>query len=49
LLLVRPDGYLAIRGPLNSPDVPERYLRRLDAGVSSRSDTVKPAIQRGLR
>jgi 2-polyprenyl-6-methoxyphenol hydroxylase-like FAD-dependent oxidoreductase len=30
-LLVRPDGYLATRGPLNSPDIPERYLRRLTA------------------
>ena len=29
LLLVRPDGYLATRGPLNRPDIPERYLRRL--------------------
>jgi 2-polyprenyl-6-methoxyphenol hydroxylase-like FAD-dependent oxidoreductase len=29
LLLVRPDGYLACRSPLNRPEVPERYLRRL--------------------
>lgn len=29
LLLARPDGYLATRGPLNRPDIPERYLRRL--------------------
>jgi len=26
LLLVRPDGYLARRAPLNRPDIPERYL-----------------------
>jgi hypothetical protein len=29
LLLVRPDGYLASRAPLNRPDIPERYLQRL--------------------
>jgi 2-polyprenyl-6-methoxyphenol hydroxylase-like FAD-dependent oxidoreductase len=29
LLLVRPDGYLACRAPLDRPDIPERYLRRL--------------------
>jgi 2-polyprenyl-6-methoxyphenol hydroxylase-like FAD-dependent oxidoreductase len=29
LLLVRPDGYLACRAPLNRPDIPERYLERL--------------------
>ena len=32
LLLARPDGYLATRGPLNRPDIPEQYLRRLTAG-----------------
>ncbi len=31
LLLVRPDGYLASRAPLNRPDLPERHLRRLTA------------------
>ena len=29
LLLVRPDGYLACRAPLNRPDIPEQYLKRL--------------------
>jgi 2-polyprenyl-6-methoxyphenol hydroxylase-like FAD-dependent oxidoreductase len=29
LLLVRPDGYLACRAPLNRPDIPERYLHQL--------------------
>ncbi len=29
LLLVRPDGHLACRAPLNRPDIPERYLDEL--------------------
>jgi 2-polyprenyl-6-methoxyphenol hydroxylase-like FAD-dependent oxidoreductase len=29
LLLVRPDGYLACRAPLNRPDIPQRYLQQL--------------------
>jgi hypothetical protein len=29
MLLVRPDGYLACRAPLNRPDIPERYLQQL--------------------
>ena len=29
LLLVRPDGYLASRAPLDRPDIPGRYLGRL--------------------
>jgi 2-polyprenyl-6-methoxyphenol hydroxylase-like FAD-dependent oxidoreductase len=29
LLLVRPDGYLACRAPLDRPDIPERYLEQL--------------------
>jgi hypothetical protein len=37
LLLVRPDGYLARRAPLNRPDTPERYLRQLIDGASEES------------
>jgi hypothetical protein len=29
LLLVRPDGHLACRAPLERPDIPERYLQQL--------------------
>ena len=29
LLLVRPDGYLACRAPLNRADIPEQYLQKL--------------------
>jgi hypothetical protein len=37
LMLVRPDGYLARRAPLNRPDIPERYLRQLIDGASGES------------
>jgi 2-polyprenyl-6-methoxyphenol hydroxylase-like FAD-dependent oxidoreductase len=34
LLLVRPDGHLACRAPLERPDIPERYLDELTAGLT---------------
>jgi len=34
LLLVRPDGYLATRAPLNRPDLLEPYLRGVRSAVS---------------
>ena len=37
LLLVRPDGYLARRAPLNRPDILERYLRQLTDGAAEES------------
>lgn len=40
LLLVRPDGYLASRAPLDRPDIPGRYLGRL---VLTSPRTVKRA------
>ena len=49
LLLVRPDGYLATRGPLNRPDIAERYLRRLMPASHLRADTVKPTHSEGRR
>jgi 2-polyprenyl-6-methoxyphenol hydroxylase-like FAD-dependent oxidoreductase len=38
LLLVRPDGHLASRAPLNRPDITERYLRRLILASPRTSD-----------
>lgn len=35
LLLVRPDGHLACRAPLDRPDMIEEYLRRVGARVSA--------------
>jgi 2-polyprenyl-6-methoxyphenol hydroxylase-like FAD-dependent oxidoreductase len=37
LLLVRPDGYVACRAPLNRPDIPEHYLTRL-TGAPARGE-----------
>jgi 2-polyprenyl-6-methoxyphenol hydroxylase-like FAD-dependent oxidoreductase len=42
LLLVRPDGYLACRAPLDRPDVPRRYLERLTAQMLPRRRGAKP-------
>jgi 2-polyprenyl-6-methoxyphenol hydroxylase-like FAD-dependent oxidoreductase len=42
LLLVRPDGYLAIRAPLNRADVPEQYLRRLFSTSPRRVQPAQP-------
>jgi 2-polyprenyl-6-methoxyphenol hydroxylase-like FAD-dependent oxidoreductase len=39
LLLIRPDGYLAKRAPLNRPDIPARYLLRLTHGAAEESPT----------
>jgi hypothetical protein len=36
LLLVRPDGHLACRAPLDRPDIPERYLDELTRGLTLR-------------
>jgi 2-polyprenyl-6-methoxyphenol hydroxylase-like FAD-dependent oxidoreductase len=39
LLLVRPDGYLACRAPLDRPDIPGRYLERLTAQMPAPTPT----------
>ena len=41
LLLVRPDGYLACRAPLNRPDIPERYLDRLTSQLARTQSTTR--------
>jgi hypothetical protein len=45
LLLVRPDGYLACSAPLNRPDIPEQYLRKL---TSRPPDNIDQANIRGV-
>jgi 2-polyprenyl-6-methoxyphenol hydroxylase-like FAD-dependent oxidoreductase len=44
LLLVRPDGYLACRAPLNRPDIPERYLQQLTNRPGSDQHTQRTPI-----
>ena len=49
LLLVRPDGYLAKRAPLNRPDIPERYLLQLTNGAADESPTQRELYPAGVR
>jgi 2-polyprenyl-6-methoxyphenol hydroxylase-like FAD-dependent oxidoreductase len=46
LLLVRPDGYLACRAPLNRPDIPERYLQRLTSQPESQQSAARALAPR---
>jgi pimeloyl-ACP methyl ester carboxylesterase len=46
LFLVRPDGYLACRAPLNRPDIPERYLDRLTSQLARTQSTTKSSSSR---
>ena len=52
LLLVRPDGHLATRAPLNRPDLLERYLRWLRREARRRGQSIaqvaREAIEREL-
>ena len=38
LLLVRPDGHIACRAPLDRPDIPERYLERVAQSTVPEAD-----------
>jgi 2-polyprenyl-6-methoxyphenol hydroxylase-like FAD-dependent oxidoreductase len=49
LLLVRPDGYLACRAPLNRPDIPKQYLQQLTNRAASDHHTQLTPITTPLR
>lgn len=47
LLLIRPDGYLTRRAPLNRADIPERYLRHLTDNATRKARTPATAAAGG--